>query len=321
MRESIIDFCTLIGSNSLLVQGAGGNVSWKEKNILWVKASGTWLSRAKEEDIFVPVDLSHLNSFINDRNFTVIPKVLKSYTLRPSIETLLHALMPQKVVVHLHAVEVLSHLVRKNCDVANIVGYKFPYALIDYYKPGEELAIAVHYKIQKTPQVGIIFMKNHGIVVGGDSVAVVQEIIGILSKLFYQPPISDVKVVTSTKAVGGYTILDDLKLQQLVFNKTLFDRLRQDWALYPDHVVFLGGQPQIYHNIKDIDNSESDIIFVENAGVFAKGKLSHAKVAQLRCYYDILARQRPENKLNSLSPSQIGELLNWDAEHYRCKKV
>ena len=40
--------------NPLLVQGAGGNVSWKEEDTLWVKASGTWLSDASAEDIFLP---------------------------------------------------------------------------------------------------------------------------------------------------------------------------------------------------------------------------------------------------------------------------
>ena len=38
-------------------------------------------------------------------------------TLRPSIETLIHALMPQRIVIHLHAIDVLSHLVRDDCDV------------------------------------------------------------------------------------------------------------------------------------------------------------------------------------------------------------
>lgn len=33
-----------VGSNILLVQGAGGNSSVKDGDVLWVKASGTWLS-------------------------------------------------------------------------------------------------------------------------------------------------------------------------------------------------------------------------------------------------------------------------------------
>ena len=46
-----------VGRDMSLVQGAGGNTSVKEGDILWVKASGAWVSEADKRDIFVPVDL------------------------------------------------------------------------------------------------------------------------------------------------------------------------------------------------------------------------------------------------------------------------
>ena len=55
LSESVIDFCSDIGGDAFLVQGAGGNVSWKDGDTLWVKASGTWLSEAKYKEIFLPV--------------------------------------------------------------------------------------------------------------------------------------------------------------------------------------------------------------------------------------------------------------------------
>ena len=116
LKTAVIEYCSIIGSDPLLVQGAGGNVSWKEGDTLWVKASGTWLAEAAEKDIFVPVDLQHLRTAIEKGDFSVTPKVLGDSVLRPSIETLLHALMPHRVVVHLHAIEILAHLVRDNCQ-------------------------------------------------------------------------------------------------------------------------------------------------------------------------------------------------------------
>ena len=50
-----LEFCKFrelsadLGRNPLLVQGAGGNTSIKEDGLLWVKASGTWLSEATEK--------------------------------------------------------------------------------------------------------------------------------------------------------------------------------------------------------------------------------------------------------------------------------
>ena len=59
-RQAINDLCADLGKDRLLVQGSGGNVSWKEDGVLWVKGSGTCLANADKENIFVPVDLVHL---------------------------------------------------------------------------------------------------------------------------------------------------------------------------------------------------------------------------------------------------------------------
>jgi rhamnose utilization protein RhaD (predicted bifunctional aldolase and dehydrogenase) len=116
LRTSVIEYCSGIGADPLLVQGAGGNASWKDGNTLWVKASGTWLAEAIEKNIFVPVDLPHLLTAIESGYFSVTPRLLGESVLRPSIETLLHALMPHRIVVHLHAIEILAHLVRDDCQ-------------------------------------------------------------------------------------------------------------------------------------------------------------------------------------------------------------
>ena len=52
MRETIEKFCTTIGLNPMLVQGAGGNISWKDGGTLWVKASGMWMVDAEKKDYF-----------------------------------------------------------------------------------------------------------------------------------------------------------------------------------------------------------------------------------------------------------------------------
>ncbi|MFM8842880.1 MAG: hypothetical protein ACKOFJ_01455, partial [Actinomycetota bacterium] len=47
-----------IGVSKDLVQGPGGNTSWKKNDVMWVKASGTRLSNAKEIEIFCKVNVS-----------------------------------------------------------------------------------------------------------------------------------------------------------------------------------------------------------------------------------------------------------------------
>jgi rhamnose utilization protein RhaD (predicted bifunctional aldolase and dehydrogenase) len=90
----------VLGDNPLLVQGGGGNTSIKDGQKLWVKASGTWLSRAGGENIFLDVDIP----VVLERTRLGIEDLsdLGKNGMRPSIETPLHALMPQRVVLHLH---------------------------------------------------------------------------------------------------------------------------------------------------------------------------------------------------------------------------
>lgn len=56
MLASISKLSAKIGKDLTLIQGGGGNTSIKEKNRMWVKASGKWLSDAEKENIFVSVD-------------------------------------------------------------------------------------------------------------------------------------------------------------------------------------------------------------------------------------------------------------------------
>jgi rhamnose utilization protein RhaD (predicted bifunctional aldolase and dehydrogenase) len=74
LKDSVIDYCAHIGADPMLVQGAGGNVSWKDGETLWVKASGAWLADAARKEIFVPVDLTHLQQAIASGDFYVSPR-------------------------------------------------------------------------------------------------------------------------------------------------------------------------------------------------------------------------------------------------------
>ena len=77
MIKSIIKFCSKISKDELLVQGAGGNVSYKiNDNEMLIKASGTWLEDASKKNIFVNVDLNKLMENINNNNFNKTPVIL-----------------------------------------------------------------------------------------------------------------------------------------------------------------------------------------------------------------------------------------------------
>lgn len=330
MRAEVERFCAEIGRNSLIVQGAGGNVSWKDGDTLWIKASGTWLADAGTQDIFVPVDLKHLRHELSNENYAATPAVLGQHSLRPSIETLLHGLMPQRVVVHVHAVDVLALLVRSEwrAELERLSDTGTSWTSVDYCKPGAALAQAVGDALAKAPaQTAVLFMANHGIVIGGEDISAINRILTTVLDRFSQPQVAR-SIVGDADAdpsgeLSGYTRLNALDMNDLVTNPTYIDRLRHDWALYPDHVVFLGPKAQVFESVYAFKRAAtssddlSELVFILNDGIYIRDTFNDAKLAQLRCYYDVVARQRPTSRLRSLSAQQIAELLNWDAERYR----
>ena len=106
-----------LGSNRLLIQAAGGNTSVKADGVLWVKASGRWLAKALDEPIFAALDLPRLTRAMAlgdpacETCDAFVRADLSAPGLRPSVETTLHAGLPQRFVLHVHCVETISNAV------------------------------------------------------------------------------------------------------------------------------------------------------------------------------------------------------------------
>lgn len=329
LKDDVIEYCARIGADPLLVQGAGGNVSWKDEETLWVKASGAWLANAATTEIFVPVDLVHLRDAITRGDFSVTPKLKHNSCLTPSIETLLHALMPHPIVIHLHAVEVLAHLVRNGCqsDFELSIAPSLSWAMVDYYKPGATLAAAVRAALIQKPATQVVFLKNHGVVIGGSNVQQVHHVLGQLTAALKTAPIGDGGSAPKAAVClnDRYVRIADRKIQQLALNEHLFKRLASDWALYPDHVVFLGPRAHAFSSFAAFQkaqkgtNEPPNLVFIYRQGVYVRQTFTKAQRAQLHCYYDVISRQPPNLPIKSLTSEQISELLNWEAEQYRMK--
>ena len=328
--QSLNKFCHKIGQDPLLVQGAGGNVSIKKDGILLVKASGTSLSQALEKNIFVPVDLNFMNTEFDKGNFSFTPKTLSNSSLRPSIETMLHAIMKHKVVVHLHMISALIHLVKiesKNY-LSKIIDDDFNWGYIPYTKPGENLARAVSELLNQKPKTDIIFLENHGIVIGSDSIDSAENLLNQLDVRLGRESIHNKQINFKTSLhhntkIKDFNWCDNHTLHNLVLNSDLSYILKHSWALFPDHVVFLGEKPLFINNISELQNFDEDIlssysfIFINRVGVLQNVNVTNAQLEQLSCYYDVISNIDPKLKLKTLSKNEIGELLNWDAEVYR----
>lgn len=329
MRPEVEQLCAHWGRDPLLVQGAGGNVSWKEGDALWVKASGTWLAQAQSRDIFVPVDLPHLRAQLSSDPGALSPVVLGDVAaLRPSIETSLHALMPHKVVAHLHAVEAHAHLIAPNApDVfLSRIGAKCRWSWVPYRKPGSDLASAVSEALAAAPGTDVLLLQCHGIVVGADTPeALAARVSDLVSCLRY-----DVQQAQAQKPVllaeVAYRPCDHDVLHELAQQPERLAQLPSRWAICPDHVVFLGASPVVLPSLDALNelttslNIQTDppvVVFVRGEGCYVRKSLSAAGLAQLGFYADVLSRLPRDVQPICLDEAQIADLLNWDAEKHR----
>lgn len=308
------------GRDPTLVQGAGGNVSIKLDDVMWIKASGTWLADAAEQDILVPVAMP-----VGD-----IPRVKDGYAtaLRPSIETLVHAALPHRVVVHVHSVDAIAHAVRSDAEAElsqRLSG--LAWALVRYCKPGPTLAAAVQ-DAHAATSADIFILANHGLIVAADDVAQTDTLLrDVVSRLSIDPrPAVASQVMPQATPVAGFRAVSDPHVISLAVDPTSL-AVATGGPLYPDHVVFLGPAPLVVDRYDEIAVALADArrdhraairwIIVRGSAVLLAHDALRGSEAMLRCLADVAARIPPGAPIAPLCAADVDALIDWDAERYR----
>lgn len=323
-----------VGADPALVQGAGGNTSVKQDGILWIKASGTWLSEAMDRDIMVAVEIEPLLKAVaasdpaaEKAEQFVVPG-LGPQDLRPSIETTVHALMPQRVVVHVHCVETIALAVREDGEArcgALLGGLNW--AFVPYRRPGLPLARAIHERLR--PGTDVLVLGNHGLVVAADTVEAAEALMRRVSALLAQPartaPASDTEALVAL--AGSSYALPKLPQSHAVATDPASCHVAAGGSLYPDHVIFLGvgsvlarpgeNAEQVAARETLSGNPAPVSILFPGKGVLMRRGASAGAEAMARCIADVAARIPDDARLRYFTPQENGELLNWDAEKYR----
>jgi rhamnose utilization protein RhaD (predicted bifunctional aldolase and dehydrogenase) len=99
--------------------------------------------------------------------------------------------------------------------------------------------------------------------------------------------------------------------------------VEKKWALFPDHVVFLGEkaligyQDYLLSTLEDTSYKKPPFIFCKDIGVFQHLSTTIAQIDQLQCFYDVAIRQTDISKITTLTDKDIVKLIDWDAEKYR----
>ena len=176
----------LLGRDKSLVLHGGGNTSVKirernavgeEEDVLYVKGSG-WDLEFIEEAGFSPVRMAHLLKLarleaLSDPQMVneLATQMTRAAAPAPSVETILHAILPHRYVDHTHADSVLAVTNTANGEarIREIYGGKV--AVIPYVMPGFDLARSCALKFPAEAgrdTIGMVLM-NHGVFSFGSS--------------------------------------------------------------------------------------------------------------------------------------------------------
>jgi rhamnose utilization protein RhaD (predicted bifunctional aldolase and dehydrogenase) len=320
-----------LGANRDLVQGAGGNTSLKHGDALWVKASGTWLSAALDKPIFVGLDLPDvLRRLAAGEAEPALPALLDpAATLRPSIETTLHALLPHRVVLHVHSVNAIAFAVR--ADGPSLVATRLAglrWAWVPYARPGLPLTRAVQAVLHDAPDV--LLLGNHGLVVGGAdedaAAALLRDVEARLALPARPAPATDwAKLAVLAATSGGRYRPAAIAAAHGAATDPLSFALAGQGAFYPDHTVFLGAAPvptlsfaQAMNRLAAEARPDAPaLLLVAGAGALLRADLTAGAEEMAACLGLVLARVAPDAPLVVLDETQEAELLDWDAEKYR----
>ncbi|MBQ7485529.1 MAG: class II aldolase [Oscillospiraceae bacterium] len=176
--KQLVAFSNFYGADPELVVAGGGNTSMKENGVLYVKGSGTALASIRAEE-FVALDMAKLMKITEKtypdedaaREAEFLADILSARLpgeehKRPSVETLLHALFPQRYVLHLHPNKVNGLTCSQNGEAE--ARRLFPQAAwIEECRPGYILAMKVREKILQGADT--VLLQNHGVFFAADT--------------------------------------------------------------------------------------------------------------------------------------------------------
>ena len=364
----LIEISRFYGKNKEFVIAGGGNTSFKTESTLWVKASGTSLNNITEKG-FVSLNRQFLNKLSSKKYSTDVKnrenevkndlaasKIDPNSALRPSVEAMLHHIIPHSFVVHTHST--IGNALLCSNDVEKVIPELFgdkalyiPYTDPGYllYKETEEELRKHFEKTGSYPK--IILLQNHGIFVSGENINEINQVYDFLTSTINSKITRDIEI-TENSLPGAFTKWIPKLIEKFheysffnVKSTKLYDYFLKNSQTFqnisnpftPDIIVYCKSKYlYIEDNWQDTDKVFSQvsafhaknhyypkIILIKGIGVVSL-EVSQEKADSVADVFLDMAKISflSENfgGPHFMNKKQISFIENWEVEHYR-KKV
>jgi NAD(P)-dependent dehydrogenase (short-subunit alcohol dehydrogenase family)/rhamnose utilization protein RhaD (predicted bifunctional aldolase and dehydrogenase) len=369
--DALLHISHSVGRDPELIAGAGGNTSVKDAagRVMWVKASGTTLAGMGRGKGYVEVNLDKVLDALRDPALTDMPEVEREERVktllavactkdspkgRPSVETMLHAVL-DRYVVHTHPAAVCGLLVTEKG--ARLLADRNT-LVVPYIDPGYPLAVIVAQEVDvwrskhggKFPPV--ILMENHGLITCAanpkTALALTQKVLkkaqALVKKRSARLPkaasmnASPVSLMAKLrgalfKASGHRYLLkftESERTRRLLAIKGGAQLLAM--PLVPDQIAYTGIAPLVLSSAKDVDSGlvrfmkrysvPPKVAVIPNAGYIAIAVNPEDAANKTDIWRDV--ERLFEISLGFGGPRSMGDrnaeyIAGWEAEKYRIK--
>jgi rhamnose utilization protein RhaD (predicted bifunctional aldolase and dehydrogenase) len=318
--DQLRELTARIGSNRSLTQASTGNSSAKLDGDLWIKRSGCWMSAALQDDIFVRLNLEEVRDCLR---WGLDPA---EFFAGASLETAMHAVIPHRMVVHVHSVNGIAWAVRPDelpQIQARLAGLRWQW--IPYLPSGLPLAMGIDRAWKRRP-ADLFILANHGLVVGGADVRSVNALLSdVERRLGIFPrvaPAADHETLGRLTANSIWRLPDDEEIHSLVTDP-LSQRIVSQGILYPCQAIFSG--PEGLKVFRAIDKpaaaeyreSQRPFLFVDGCGVLVNQLAGAAAVAMLLGLAQVASRIGASTPIQYLTDAEASGLSLEAVNRYR----
>jgi len=361
----IVELSRTYGSDPDWVLAGGGNTSYKDEATLWIKASGFSLATITE-DGFAQMDRSKLQA-IWDARYPEDSAGREAEALadlmaarrpgeekRPSVETLMHELIPYPLIVHTHPALVNGVTCGLDAEEGARRVFGDQALWIPAIEPGYVLAVEMRRKVNEYERAHgapptIILLQNHGLVISGESSAQIKELHEATARRVQEAVARtpDLGNLPQDDSVRGWHQMIAAAFpagSQIAFtaNPELLSRARSEETFKPlsgpfspDHIVYAGKRPVLVAGdagaqelseaiaaYAEQEGTAPRIVVVSGLGAFAVAESQKAADTALLLFLDevkIAAYAESFGGARHLDSHLVEFISSWEVERYRKK--
>lgn len=291
-----------IGANPLLTQASTGNSSIKLGGVLWIKASGKWMVDAMREDIFLPLDLIEVSQECLRHDLDPSRRYPGA-----SVETAMHAVLPHRVVVHVHSVNTIAWAIRQDAILQlqnKLDGIRWQW--IPYVASGLPLSRAIEQANRARPDANVFVLGNHGLVIAGDNCNAVEDLMLELERrLAVSPRVAhpaDYSALEELCRSSSWELPDDDEIHALATDP-ICRSILSGGVLYPCQAIF----------------SNHPCRIIEGRGVLVNARMPPAELAMLSGLAQVVTRVDANAPVRYLSEAELETADSLAGVRYRAR--